>query len=785
MSLPSSYSAILSDLNREVLRAQPSDPLQFCANWFSQRLEQERSAARAQASASSSTTNPGRFSMARSSVDDSSMREATPPMSAKSLTGDTPGARSSSPSGGKPAPSKGGAARPSSLAHQGYAFGAAPGGPRDDAPSPFSEYQPGGGPSRGGASADAPAHGASRFSQSGASRVGAPTQGRAVAPASDSEEEVDDPRDNPNYRPGVTGGAPFGGFGGVGGAGAGGQEQQQGAAAGGLTVPSVNYNLGRRTSVSAESLDPDAATQALPKTIIPKTPSQRQRIEKAISNNLLFRNLDVDQHTDVLNAMKEVTVQAGTEVIVQGAVGDFFYVVEEGTFEVWVRGPPTHSYAGPGQSMVSQPGEEKKVATYGPGGSFGELALMYNAPRAATVVATSRATMWALDRVTFRSILVEHTSRKRKMYEAFLGEVSILQELNAKERAKIADALEEKVYDEGEQVVVEGEVGKNFYIIESGRAEVTKRKRNAQGGIDEEVLGVLGKGDYFGGAFPSLPHSPSPSLRRHCLTSSHLLLQSSPSSTRLPVRLRCALAPARVACALPRSARRPSRASSAPSSTSSRARPSARTAREPPSVLVAARAGRSSAAVRVPTRRRAERAVRARRARGASRSVARRELRTARLTALCALAALDTPSSSSQPARTDIPLRPPPLSTSSSSFLACQSSSFRALVSVPRCRELIDVARAAGRATSARERGREEHLGRAETTTARLAPLHRLVEHCCCRWLSRKKTTCRAPTALPSPSRRPPSSTPASPSRRTMSRCVSSSPAARAAGGAP
>ncbi|BGP40522.1 hypothetical protein JCM10449v2_004484 [Rhodotorula kratochvilovae] len=522
MSLPSSYSAILSDLNREVLRAQPSDPLQFCANWFAHRLEQDRIASRANAGGPSSSGSAG----VRSSVDDSSMREATPPLSAKSLTGETPGIRSASPAGGKPPLGAGKPAKPSGLSfNQGYAFGGAPGGnggnggPRDDKPSPFSEFPPEGGPfSRAGGPAP-PSHlrQGSTTSRSGGPKGGSTTPPDLESPpqsgsrfnrgsgqqqrappalASDTDEEVEDPRDDPNYRPGgPAAGGPFGSFG-I-GAGQGGQGQQPGGGAG-PSAPSVNYNLGRRTSVSAESLDPDAATQALPKTVIPKTASQRQRIEKAISNNLLFRNLDEDQHTDVLNAMKEVTVQAGTEVIVQGAVGDFFYVVEEGTFEVWVRGPPTHTYTGTGQSMVSHPGEEKRVATYGPGGSFGELALMYNAPRAATVVATSRATMWALDRVTFRSILVEHTSRKRKMYEAFLGEVSILQELNAKERAKIADALEEKVYDEGEEVVVEGEVGKNFYIIESGRAEVTKRKRNAQGVVEEEVLGTLGKGDYFG-----------------------------------------------------------------------------------------------------------------------------------------------------------------------------------------------------------------------------------------------------------------------------------------------
>ncbi|GAA5967756.1 hypothetical protein JCM11641_005757 [Rhodosporidiobolus odoratus] len=521
MSLPSSYSAILSDLNREVLRAQPSDPLQFCANWFSQRLEQERVASRAASPSAASHVRQGSVP-----GDDSSMRDQTPPLSAKSLTGETPGIRSASPAASSS--KQPGKAKPTGLPfNSGYAFGAAAGGSRtakvDDQSSPFSEYPPhepaspfsraaqqperGGPPSSSARGVDAgplssapssnrksgsttppdggsPTSATNRLARGPPPVTGAP---RAVANHDDSDSEVEDPRDDPNYHPGKAPGGPFGNFG-----GAGGSSGPNGGAP--SSIPAA-YNLGRRTSVSAESLDP-SANAALPKTVIPKSTSQRGRIEKAIANNLLFRNLDEDQHNDVLNAMKEVTVQAGTEVIVQGAVGDFFYVVEEGTFEVWVRAPPTHTYAGPGQS-ITHPGEEKKVATYGPGGSFGELALMYNAPRAATVVATSRATMWALDRVTFRSILVEHTSRKRKMYEAFLSEVSILQELNAKERAKIADALEEKVYEEGEAVVVEGEVGKNFYIIESGKAEVTKRKRNLQG-VDDEVLGTLGKGDYFG-----------------------------------------------------------------------------------------------------------------------------------------------------------------------------------------------------------------------------------------------------------------------------------------------
>lgn len=270
-----------------------------------------------------------------------------------------------------------------------------------------------------------------------------------------------------------------------------------GQAASPMGIP-VGYNLGRRTSVSAESLDPSASAN-IPKTVIPKSASQRARIETSIKGNLLFRNLDEEQHNDVLNAMKEVRVPQGTEVIVQGAVGDFFYVVESGTFEVWVKPPATHTYDANTRTTTSDGAPAKRVAVIEAGGSFGELALMYNAPRAATVVAVSpSSTLWALDRVTFRSILMEHTSRKRKMYEVFLAEVNILVSLEDHERAKIADALEEKIYEEGEAVVVEGEVGKNFYIIESGMAEVVKRR---PGRVDDERVSTLGKGDYFGGEF--------------------------------------------------------------------------------------------------------------------------------------------------------------------------------------------------------------------------------------------------------------------------------------------
>ncbi len=66
------------------------------------------------------------------------------------------------------------------------------------------------------------------------------------------------------------------------------------------------------------------------------------------------------------------------------------------------------------------------IGSIGETGSFGELALIYGTPRAATIKAKTDVKLWAIDRDTYRRILMGSTIRKRKLYESFLEKVSIL-----------------------------------------------------------------------------------------------------------------------------------------------------------------------------------------------------------------------------------------------------------------------------------------------------------------------------------------------------------------------
>lgn len=233
---------------------------------------------------------------------------------------------------------------------------------------------------------------------------------------------------------------------------------------------------GRRVSVSAESMSPAQILggDTEKKVVHPKSPEQASRIHAIVKSNFLFSALDEEQLTEVVDSMFEKQVTKGEDIIKQGDDGDFFYVVQSGEFDIFVQ----------------QPGQEpQNVGRVEATGSFGELALMYNSPRAATINCISDAVLWAMDRVTFRRILMDTTSKKRRMYEAFLEEIKILSCIESYERVKIADGLESSAYEDGENIITQGEVGERFYLIEKGTCTIV---------VDDHEVGSLKKGDYFG-----------------------------------------------------------------------------------------------------------------------------------------------------------------------------------------------------------------------------------------------------------------------------------------------
>lgn len=216
-----------------------------------------------------------------------------------------------------------------------------------------------------------------------------------------------------------------------------------------------------------------------------KSAEAKDQLKKVIDHNdklkVLFGHLSDDHVLSVIDAMFPKDMETGGNIITQGEEGDNFYIIESGTFDVFVK-----------RGDADDAG--KKVLEYGSGDMFGELALMYNAPRAATVTTTSAAKLWGLDRDSFQMMLSTAENTKAKQYEEFLGSVEILQDLTRYEISRLSDMLESEVFDADEQIIYQGDEGNYFYILEDGDA---KAYIGGERG-DVEVKHYKTPGEYFG-----------------------------------------------------------------------------------------------------------------------------------------------------------------------------------------------------------------------------------------------------------------------------------------------
>ncbi|KAF1571400.1 cAMP-dependent protein kinase type I-alpha regulatory subunit, partial [Eudyptes moseleyi] len=145
----------------------------------------------------------------------------------------------------------------------------------------------------------------------------------------------------------------------------------------------------RRGAISAEVYTEEDAASYVRK-VIPKDYKTMAALAKAIEKNVLFAHLDDNERSDIFDAMFPVTYIAGETVIQQGKwqcdEGDNFYVVDQGEMDVYVN--------------------SEWATSVGEGGSFGELALIYGTPRAATVKAKTNVKLWGIDRDSYRRILM-------------------------------------------------------------------------------------------------------------------------------------------------------------------------------------------------------------------------------------------------------------------------------------------------------------------------------------------------------------------------------------------
>ena len=201
----------------------------------------------------------------------------------------------------------------------------------------------------------------------------------------------------------------------------------------------------------------------LSKLYTEKTAEEKARIAEAISASVMFQNITDEQREMILGVMEPIQVKKGTWVIKQGSVGDRFYIVDTGRFEVRIVPDGEDDKDGSGGNIVHvYEGSHEKHAHP----SFGELALMYSAPRAASIISQTDGHLWALHRYAFRQVLAQQSSRTELI--SALKKMNLYKNLPSDDIKKIAAAMENVTFGRGECIIEQGQPGGAMFVISTG-----------------------------------------------------------------------------------------------------------------------------------------------------------------------------------------------------------------------------------------------------------------------------------------------------------------------------
>ncbi len=201
----------------------------------------------------------------------------------------------------------------------------------------------------------------------------------------------------------------------------------------------------------------------------------RRRDSVALLRGLPFlADLPDGRLVEIANLLRPLRVLPGDSVVREGEAGNWFYLVKRGELGVVKQG--------------------QTEALLGPGAYFGEVALLRDRPRTASVVARSESDLLALHGEDFRAMMGHEMRWFLRMQErvelrAELAQLDWLAGLGPTELDLLIAKLEAFTFPPGAALVRQGEAGDRFYVLRSGHAEVL---------LDGKRVSTLGRGDFCG-----------------------------------------------------------------------------------------------------------------------------------------------------------------------------------------------------------------------------------------------------------------------------------------------
>jgi ABC-type lipoprotein export system ATPase subunit/CRP-like cAMP-binding protein len=208
-----------------------------------------------------------------------------------------------------------------------------------------------------------------------------------------------------------------------------------------------------------------------------------------IVNEYLVRALSAltqDQLVEVARRIKPQVYARDASIIRQGETGDKFYILLDGKADV----------------VMQQPGGTEIVVNQLRAGEyFGEMALMGNGIRAATVKAAtdSEAKVAALDQKAFNNLIADSRILREELagivaQRATANEMQNLSSLKQDDLLSMVKDVQSKTFNPGTEIIRQGALGDSFFLIEDGKVDVLVKDSDGK----EMLLNQLKRGQHFG-----------------------------------------------------------------------------------------------------------------------------------------------------------------------------------------------------------------------------------------------------------------------------------------------
>lgn len=220
-----------------------------------------------------------------------------------------------------------------------------------------------------------------------------------------------------------------------------------------------------RKRVGTEDLD--AATANVSEKV--KTEREKEEIREALSSHSLFNSLPRQNVELVIDQMKFYDLGPREFVFQQGQPGSNFFIIASGRVEIIVN---NHS-----------------KGFMGKGKCFGELALLHDSVRTASIKTIERVKLWGIGRLAFRSAVESVNAKKYTENKQFLESIPILNILTPVQKDSLLAVIVSMEFAPGQKIVSEGEPGDLMYILKVGTVSCT---------LKGAEIRQLGRGEFFG-----------------------------------------------------------------------------------------------------------------------------------------------------------------------------------------------------------------------------------------------------------------------------------------------